>query len=174
MALPSCKGGLIHRRKLMKHLHAFTTARLLAWSGAVAFAILATPSLGADTLHPSPDRCTTAATAASAGTAGTEATGKSRGASTSRNCRGVGCSPSSTVTTGPGGLSGSTTLPDGSSVSVQSGGGTSASSTRSARRSTSASASADGGSSDCAAAASTGNDGAGNKLQKHQKENQDD
>jgi hypothetical protein len=38
-------------------------------------------------------------------------------------CAGANCNPSSNVTSGPGGLAGSTTLPDGSSVTVRSGNG---------------------------------------------------
>ncbi len=81
-----------------------------------------------------------------------------RNGNTDDECRNAPCGPSSSVATGAGGLSGSTTMPDGSSVTVRAGNGrsTSSASNASSSGSRTSSASSSSGSSRSSAAAGAG------------------
>ncbi len=87
-------------------LHALTLHSIVAMSFIVAPVFAAKP--GAQ----STDACTATENGSSTATVG------NLDGSASKKCQVVQCGHSSTVTTGSGGLSGSTNLPDGSSVTI--------------------------------------------------------
>lgn len=105
-------------------------------TGLLILSAVAMPSHAHEIIERDNDPCAAAASEASnssasaASSSGPNATAeahsdKRRRSATSATstCSGANCPPSSNVTSGPGGLAGSTTLPDGSSVTVRSGDG---------------------------------------------------
>jgi hypothetical protein len=107
-----------------------------ALAGLLILCAMALPSHAHEIVERDSDPCAAAASEASnsaasaASSSGPNATAEARSdkrrrsaTSTTSSCSGANCNPSSNVTSGPAGLAGSTTLPDGSSVTVRSGNG---------------------------------------------------
>lgn len=141
--LPSHQGGLFNLQTSMKQI-TFSSFRALALGGALVVSGLSLPAFGADTKRQPKDPCATLESRSSTTTArgtgsqsSTVVTSTDRNGTRSEDCRVVNCGPSSTVTAGPGGLSGSSSIPGGSSVTVQTRNGASGSSTASASSSSS-------------------------------------
>jgi hypothetical protein len=113
----------------------------LAASGVLAISALSSPAFATNAEPQEKNPCaavhgsSSASAATGTGSQGsTVVTTTTKDGSTSRECRVVRCGPSSSVTTGPDGLSGSTSMPGGSSVTVQTGKGVSGSSVGAANR----------------------------------------
>lgn len=142
----------------------FSSRRALALSGALVISALSAPAtFGAEPKRQAKDPCaavesrsSTTTTGRTGSQASTATSTTDRDGSASKDCRVVECGQSSTVTAGPGGLSGSTNMPGGSSVTVQSRGGVSSSSTSSASSVSSSSGGSSGESSRSAAVAGAG------------------
>ena len=134
----------------MKHVSLFPLRTFAVTTTVLALSAITSPALGKETRRQAKDACAAAASGSSTSATAAASTDSQhsiantrtdRNGTASRECQDDRCGPSSTVTSGPGGLSGSTTLPGGSSVTLHSGAAVSGSSVATAGSSNSIDAS---------------------------------